>query len=406
MRTSPPNNFKAEYYAITGILSRPYMLKMVQLKLDHFYSPSTKLAYQVIKSIEDSGKPLTLPVFAMELIDKGGNFSEFNNGVDPLLDCNMPDSFQYFVQKLAEECAKRKIWQAYQDLADAPLEFVEEVKRLELAFIDHKALNMNEALDAYEIEYEQAKKYAKEGRPLGLTTGFNELDTKASMRTGNLVIIAAKTSVGKTALSLNMAYNAAMYEQNVLFFSAEMQPNEIMSRMLSQAFQIPSTAFRDGQADSYMVNAKKTLPRDDKFRIVDAGTMTSADICSVAQQEHRKAPISLIVVDYIQFLKDPVEKGKTNTERVGNITRSLKGLAMELKCVVVALSQVNRAAQGMPELHHLRDSGNIEQDADIVMLLHREPKSCEAELNVAKNRSGTTYVQNLRYFPHLTKFYE
>ncbi len=117
---------------------------------------------------------------------------------------------------------------------------------------------------------------------------------------------------------------------------------------------------------------------------------------------------NLIIVDYIQYLKDKPQKNATNNDRIGNITRNLHSLAQELKCSILALSQVNRATDGMPALHNLRDSGNIEQDSEIVLILHREDREdTVAQLVIAKNRNGQIRTDGkLNFNPEITKFYE
>ena len=181
-----------------------------------------------------------------------------------------------------------------------------------------------------------------------------------------------------------------------------------MGRVLSQLSGVSATRFKYANADHSMSVAETQLPKDDTLQFIEAGQMTSDDVCRISRQASQRQKIDLVVVDYIQYLKDPTLKGQTNNDRIGNITRNFSGLAKDLKCPVLALSQVNRAASGAPELQHLRDSGNIEQDSDIVLILHRESKDAEcANLAIAKNRNGMIEPENLLYFtPKTTRFYE
>jgi replicative DNA helicase len=307
---------------------------------------------------------------------------------------------------LAEELVKRKIREKYNSLAEAPAEFVEAIKKIELDFItESKPKNIGELFAEYSEKYASRKERIANGGAVGVITGFSKIDENCAFEAGGLVVLAAKTSVGKTALALNIAINAAMFGQKVLFFTAEMQVNELMHRVLAQLTGVSSLKFKYANADHSMAVATNEVEAiKDKISFIEASKITSSDICRIIEKEK---DVDLVVVDYIQYLQDKVEKGQTNNDRVGQITRNLKSAAVGNSCAILALSQVNRAASGIPELHNLRDSGNIEQDSDIVLILHREDRDeVLADLVVAKNRNGAIYKTKIKFDKNLTKFYE
>lgn len=410
MKSEMPHNSEVEYKMIAVLLYYPELLKRLTLKEDHFYILTTRLAYQVLSQMQVEGEAVDLITFSHRYYDKGGRVSEISS-------LFTVDSFQFsfghaetYLKILAEELVKRKIMQKYENFKDAPLDFIEEVKALELEFISPtKAKDLTELYDEYVTEYAERKERLKSGGSVGLITGFKYIDENCPFDKGDFIILAAKTSTGKTALALNIAINCAMYNQRVLFFSAEMTARALQDRIYAQLTKTAATSFKYCNADHSLRQAAIEIKdRGKNFKIIEAGRMTSNDICRLVRREAVELPPDLIVVDYLQYLRDPVGKGMTNNDRVGQITRNLHALAQELKCSILGLSQVNRATTGEPELHNLRDSGNLEQDSEIVLFLYRESREdTTAKLIIAKNRNGKLVQPGeLRFDPNLTKFYE
>lgn len=403
---TPSYKIEIEYYMIATLILNPKLLKTLPFKSEHFYHHNNLLAYQVLKEMEKENEAISLETFGSRFWDKGGKISE----IRALFSAEQyyTDLFaDTYLKILAEETAKRKILEKYNDLADAPREFIEEMKKIELEFINERPKDLTELYGEYLTEYNFRKEKLKKGGSVGLITGFKYIDQNCAFDKGDLIILAAKTSVGKTALAINIAVNCSMFDQRVLFFSAEMTANAIQNRIYAQLTGVAATRFKYCNADASVMLVKAEIENCGKnLKIIEAGDLTSEDVCRIAQKESMKP--DLIVVDYIQYLKDRSGKNATNNDRIGNITRNLHALAQELKCSVLALSQVNRAAVGMPELHNLRDSGNIEQDSEIVLILHREDREdTVAQLIIAKNRNGQVRTDGkLNFDRKLTKFYE
>ncbi|MBR5623754.1 replicative DNA helicase [bacterium] len=258
----------------------------------------------------------------------------------------------------------------------------------------------------------------------GLDTGFRDINTMtAGFHPGELIILAARPSMGKTALALNLAEHVA--EKNkaaVAFFSLEMGPDELVRRLLSSRAGVRGQNLRRGDmtaADySKIVRAAGNIKELDLF-IDSSPSLTPIDIKSRCQLLRAKCPnFAAIFVDYIQLLSAGSDKQfKDNrVQEISYISRSLKSLAVELKVPVIALSQLNRQAEqgsekgNRPQLSHLRESGSIEQDADMVMMLYRpnyynkEASVDDAEVIIAKQRNGPTGTIKMIFNPEYARF--
>jgi replicative DNA helicase len=238
----------------------------------------------------------------------------------------------------------------------------------------------------------------------GLATGFTKLDQMLSgLQPSDMIILAARPSVGKTAFALNMAANAAVsLNKSILLFSLEMSKEQLVQRLLCMQGQIDSnrlrTGFLAGKEFPKVAHAADSLSRAPIF-IDDTPNISVLDLRSKARRHMAQHSIDLIVIDYLQLMSSP-GRAESRQVEISEISRSIKGLARELRVPVVALSQLSREAEkddsGIPKLSHLRESGAIEQDADVVLMLSRPPAH-EAEGNenlinlvIAKQRNGPT----------------
>lgn len=272
------------------------------------------------------------------------------------------------------------------------------------------AMSGAEFREKYIKHHEARLKIKEQGGTLGLLTGFYTIDEHVPMKPGDLITLAAKTSIGKSALSLGMAVGAAMYEQNVLFCSAEMSWQSLGDRLMSVLSGGKVTDIENANDEESQAIALEELKHIEKhLNIHYMPRMTSADVIASAKKIAGERKLDLIVVDYLQYLADRNTSGNLAIH-IGEITQKFKQLAGELECVVLLLSQVNRKADdtedGMPRLQHLRSSGSIEQDSDVVLILHRPTRdSHSAEVMIAKARRGRAGdVVRLDYNPETTKF--
>jgi replicative DNA helicase len=260
----------------------------------------------------------------------------------------------------------------------------------------------------------------RESAYTGLPTGFIDVDNLTSgLQPGNLIVLAARPGIGKSSLAVNMARNIAVAGETVAIFSLEMSRWEIGMRLLCAEARVPWDRIRNkrvGPTDWQAVVQAAEVLHDAPLSIIDSGNTNIVDIRAKARRMRTgKRGLSLIIVDYLQLMGHPGMGGRrldSRQQEIAEISRSLKMLAKELDIPVIAISQLNRnpeaRADKRPQLSDLRESGAIEQDADIVMFIHRDDADPEkkklAELIVAKHRNGPTDNIPLGFEPSLTQF--
>jgi len=292
--------------------------------------------------------------------------------------------------------------------------------------------------DALNIYFEEADKNVNEKELASIKTGFTAVDNAlGGLQRSELIILAARTSIGKTSMALNIARNAAVNQKAcVAVFSLEMSRREVIQRILSSEANINSEHFkkeRFSELEERMLH-RDIIPRlaETAIFIDDTPNMRISEIRSKAKRLHLKRKIDLLVLDYIQLLRGDT-RSDNRVQELTEITQSLKGLSREIDAPVLALSQLSRniehrqeskkhRQQVKPQLSDLRDSGSIEQDADVVMFIHRPEKIYSeddwlrefgedspyprgiAEVIIAKNRNGPTGEVPLRFIQETTKF--
>jgi len=282
-------------------------------------------------------------------------------------------------------------------------------------------LKDNDLYNMYDVIQERLKEISNINTDynniIGIKTGFDPLNEMTSgWQNGDLILLAGRPSMGKTAVSLFTAKYASIIEQkNILFFSLEMNKNRIADRLISLETGINSQKL---QSNSLNVNdwtlIDNTVPvfKNTNFQINDDSDLTVEDIRNIAIIENKKKKIDLIVIDYLQIINYSVE-GTTN-EKVMHISKNLKSLAKKINCPVVALSQLKRTQSVKPDLSDLRDSGALEQDADIVIFVHRyDYQGAECDINqknlieliIAKNRNGAIGAAEIYRADDWSKFY-
>ena len=286
--------------------------------------------------------------------------------------------------------------------------------------------------------------YKSENKLIGVTSGFIDLNKKlGGLNRSDLIILAGRPSMGKTALATNIAFKVAMDKLlnregsgKVAFFSLEMSAEQLVSRIISQESMIPSEKIRRGEIKEEEVGKIKGLQKklmNIPLFIEDTPAMTVSSIRTHARKLQRKEGLDLIVIDYLQLLQGSADRRNDNrVQEISEITRSLKGLAKELNIPIIALSQLSRAVEvrddKRPQLADLRESGSIEQDADVVMFVYREEYYLErtkpqegtpefdkwytkmqnahnkAEIIIAKQRHGPIGTVELFFDGQFTKF--
>ena len=259
--------------------------------------------------------------------------------------------------------------------------------------------------------------YHKKTSITGLPSSFHELDTLTSgFQNSELIVIAARPSMGKTALSLNIALHSALNKKTAAFFSLEMSREQVALRLLSSMSQINLSQLITGQVKDHswgdLISAAARLSESELY-IDDSSPLSPYEIRSKARRLKARHGLDLVIVDYLQLMK-LTEKTESREREVSEMSRLLKSFAKELNIPVIALSQLNRGVEGRtnkrPLLSDLRESGAIEQDADVIMMLYRgdyyenEEKTGLAEVIVSKQRNGPTGTVKLRWMPEYGAF--
>src|SRR5512135_2874616 len=261
--------------------------------------------------------------------------------------------------------------------------------------------------------------HENQGQLTGVASGYADLDRMtAGLQPGDLIIVAGRPSMGKTTLALNIAENAAISTNvPVAVFSMEMSREQLSMRMISSLGRVDQSHLRTGMfgdEDWARINSAIAQMKTAPIYIDDSGSLTPTEVRARARRLSRERGLGLIVVDYLQLMQVPGTKENRATE-ISEISRSLKALAKELKVPVIALSQLNRGVEQRtdkkPVMSDLRESGAIEQDADLIMLIYREevyepetPRKGIADIIVAKQRNGPTGEVHLTFLGKYTRF--
>lgn len=285
--------------------------------------------------------------------------------------------------------------------------------RIQQDEVKQNALSMAFALAVNEIEAREASCLAGKDATTYLTTGFYDLDAICQLHAGEVTVIAARPSIGKTALALNISSRLAKKGKSVLFFSIETDERTLCLNLISNECSIDTHTMRTGDGlgpeDYARLKKEFSVLEDLRLMFVHQPSMTPMAMRLRARNAQRRFGVDLIVIDYLQLLEPggALVKRENRQLEVSAMSRAIKGLASELKVPVIVLSQLNRELEkrdgGRPRLSDLRESGAIEQDADVVILLHRDrdAETTEAkgltEIHVAKNRGGKTGQATLRF---------
>ena len=267
---------------------------------------------------------------------------------------------------------------------------------------------------------ELEKLFNQKGKISGITTGFSGIDRMTSgLHNSDLLILAARPAMGKSAFAINIATSVAKSGVPVAIFNLEMSKEQVVNRILSSEAMVDSNKLRTGQLDDndWMKLASTSgILSDTPIYIDDTPGISIMEIRTKCRKLKMEKDIGLVVIDYLQLITASGKKNSSREQEISEISRSLKILAKELNIPVIALSQLSRSAEKRqddkrPMLSDLRESGAIEQDADIVMFIYREdyynpetPEKNVAEIIFAKHRGGSTGTVKLKWLGNYTKF--
>ena len=401
------------------------------LTSDDFYGKQNGIIFDAIVELYDRGSVPDVIPLQNKLKEKGIpdeiNNIEYLGGL--VADTNS-SLIRDFCNILIEKSTLRKMIKINEGIANACYEgkqdynsLLEETEKKVFDLVQSRKISSHMPSDEVVMQALSRIEAASQssGNVTGVPTGFLDLDYKlAGLHGSNLVLIAARPAMGKTAFVLNIAeYVALRKNMSVAIFSLEMGEVELVNRLLSLESNVDSGHIRTGNLsdDEWEKIVRSAGEIGDSNLIIDAPpSLTVSELRSKCRKYKMEKDIKLIIIDYLQLMKGSSRAAsESRQQEISEISRSLKSLARELDIPVIALSQLSRAVEQRPDkrpmLSDLRESGAIEQDADVVMFIYRDDyynkDSKEigiAEINVAKQRSGPTGVVKLAWLPDYTKF--
>lgn len=424
----PPHDLEVEVSVLGSLLVDKQAISLVAhtLRPENFYSDAHAAIYAAMIDLYEDREPIDLVTLGQKLKKKkrlkqvGGN--EF---LSTLVE-RVPTAahIEHYAKIIRDAHTKRELISAAGMVGDLAFDDGAEVQQI-LDTAEQRIFGLSQqhmkrsfvhVKDALADSFDRLDELHKSSGGLrGVATGFTDLDkTLAGMQASNLIILAARPGMGKTTLAMNIAMNVAVKQKKpVGVFSLEMSKEELVDRLLVDQADIDAWKLKTGRLNEEefgkLSDAMGVLA-DSPLFIDDTPGMSVLEMRTKARRLMSEQGLSLIIMDYLT-LAQPSRKHDSRVQEVAEISQGLKNLARELKIPVIALSQLNRAVENrgnaQPQLSDLRESGSIEQDADVVMFLYREdPDIIEnVTLSIAKHRNGPTRNIDLRFKGDRIKFY-
>lgn len=429
----PPHNIEAEQSVIGAIFLEPEAFSTASelLMPEDFYRASHQRIFAAMLSLSDKGEPIDVVTVTTYLnnkkqLEEAGGVAYLSQVAESV---PTAANIEYYSKIVEEKALLRRLIRTATDIVTSTFEKEDEVEDL-LNDAEKNILEVSGRKNSGSFKnikdvlidvYDNIEKlHQQSGDVTGVGTGFRDLDRITSgFQPNDLIIIAARPSVGKTAFALNVAQNVAVNtDENVAIFSLEMGADQLVQRMLCAEGNIDAQRLRNGQlqADDWgkLTMAMGSLSNAGIF-IDDSPGIRVSEIRSKCRRLKQEHGLGMILIDYLQLIQGSKGSGENRQQEVSEISRSLKGLARELKVPLIALSQLSRGVESRqdkrPMMSDLRESGSIEQDADIVGFLYRDDyydkeseKQNIIEIIISKQRNGPTGTVELAFVKEYNKF--
>ncbi len=431
----PPHSIEAEQSVLGGLfLDKDSLIKVVErVQADDFYRQDHRIIYKAIIDLDNDGKPFDLVTVAEWLeshqqLDEVGGLSYLAALAENTPSASNVGVYADIVRKRSvlrqlisatvkiNETVFNPMGFSSEQILDfaeqAVFEIAEQENRGRRAYQNIKDLLVS-ALDRVD------EIYRKKTPITGIATGFDDFDERtAGLQNSDLVIIAGRPSMGKTAFAINVAEHAVIKQElSVVVFSMEMPGEQLAMRMMSSLGRVDQHKVRTGKLDDQdwpRLTSAVTLLKDKNLFIDDTPALTPVELRSRCRRIAREHKLDLIIIDYLQLMQIPGTSENRATE-ISEISRSLKAMAKELKVPVVALSQLNRSLEQRPNkrpvMSDLRESGAIEQDADVIVFIYRDEVYNDetadkgiAEIILSKQRNGPIGTVKLAFLGQFTRF--
>lgn len=429
----PPHDEDAEQAVLGSMLTDndAVMAAVEVLKEDAFYREDNKIIYQAILNLYSKSEPIDIITLKDEL-ESMGKFEQVG-GFEYL--ASLPDkvpttaNVQKYIKIVEEKSILRRLIKTANEIIELGYSLTEDVEDImegaeKKIFDIMQQKNQKSYTPIKDVLVESFTKleelYNRKQHITGVPTGFSELDYKtAGLHGSDLILIAARPAMGKTAFALNIATNASVRAKvPVAVFSLEMSKDQLVNRILCSEAMVDSNKVRTGKLEEndWTKLAESIGPLSEaEIYIDDTPGISVTEIRAKCRKLKLEKNIGMVVIDYLQLVQGSNKRNGSREQEISEISRSLKILAKELNVPVIALSQLSRAAEQRPDhrpmLSDLRESGAIEQDADIVMFLYRDDyynedseKKDIAEVIIAKHRGGSTGTVELLWLGSYTKF--
>lgn len=417
----PPQNSEAEASLLGAILIDSDALYKVSdiITAQDFYEERHRYIYEAIEALSERHSPIDVLTLSDQL--KATGFLEVVGGASYLTELTnfVPTAAhaEQYAMIVAQKALRRRLIKASQDITglgfDEAKNLQELIEEAETKLFEVSQQHVRQDISSIESvlaeSFERLDELHKDkGKLRGVPTGYRDLDGKlAGLQRSDLFIIAARPSMGKTAFMLNLAHNVAVTsKQPVLVFSLEMGKEQLVDRMLARESGVDAWALRTGNlsdTDFEKIGHAMGTLSEAQIYIDDTPGITVSELRTKARREAHKHPLGLIVVDYLQLMSGGAKYGgsENRVNEISEISRGLKGVARELNVPLIALSQLSRSVESRtpphPQLSDLRESGAIEQDADVVAFLYREdyynPETDRKnimDVMIKKHRNGPT----------------
>ncbi len=435
MQNVLPNNIEAEQAVIAALILEPEKWDEVSdsLNEDHFYKSSHRKIFAALRDLSLRGETADIITLTEHLKKK--DEMELAGGasyIAQILDQNPTTanlkshvhivSEKAILRKLISEC-QEVATQAYEEQFEDINAFLDAAEAKIFAIAEKKkAAGLVSAKEVLKQSMQRLDELHQRGGQsvIGVPSGFSDLDRMtAGFQPGELIIIAARPSMGKTALALNIAAHAAIHQgKKVALFSLEMSQEQLMLRVLASEAGLDMQGLRVGKIPNSawpkLINTANDISKTD-FYIDDTSSISPFEIRGKCRRLKAQRGLDMIMIDYLQLM-DLKQKVESRERAVSEISKTLKAVARELKVPVIALSQLNRGVEGRsdrrPMLSDLRESGSIEQDADVIMMIYRdeyyEKENSDArgvaEVIVGKQRNGPTGTVKLAWLSQYGRF--
>lgn len=431
-----PHSIEAEQSVLGGLLlaSDAWDAVAETVSASDFYRPDHRLIFRQIAKLADDAEPVDVITVADKLSANGELDAAGGLAYLAELASNTPSAsnIRAYAQVVRERASLRKLIEAAQEIAESGFnpegrnseELIDEAERLIMQIAEQgpKAGGPREVNPLLQSALERIDElFHSDGDITGLTTGFTDLDGMTSgLQPSDLVIVAGRPSMGKTSFAMNLVENAVLKQSKpILVFSMEMPAEQLIIRMLSSVGKIDQTRIRNGKLEEddwsklgRAVNKLKDVP----LYIDDTPALTPTELRSRARRVAREngGELGMIMIDYLQLMQ-VAGSSEGRTAEISEISRNLKAIAKEFTCPVVALSQLNRSLEQRPNKRpvnsDLRESGAIEQDADVIMFIYRDevynedsPDKGVAEIIIGKQRNGPIGTCRLAFVGQFTRF--